>query len=126
MSKEETMTLIIINGNPISTVNPKLEELENVYRHVETGIGNLASRDFYNVVKEAKTIAELERKVRKLKIEGLFKFLYLEAIEELYTKYANETKMTFEASAYEQFFKTTLKDEEDEYARYTSSSKSET
>ena len=126
MSKEETMTLIIINGNPISTVNPKLEELENVYRHVETGIRNLASRDFYNVVKEAKTIAELERKVRKLKIEGLFKFLYLEAIEELYTKYANETKMTFEASAYEQFFKTTLKDEEDEYARYTSSSKSET
>lgn len=120
------MTLIIIDGYGISTVSPKLEELENVYSHVETGIRNLAHRDFYNVVKEAKTIAELERKVRELKIEGLFKFLYLEAIEELYTKYANETEMTFEASAYEQFFKTTLKDEEDEYARYTSSSKSET
>lgn len=120
------MTLIFINGYGVSTVNPKLEELENVYRHVETGIRNLASRDFYNVVKEAKTIAELHSKVRELKIEGLFNFLYLEAIEELYTKYTNETEMTFEALAYEQFFKTVLKEEEDEYARYTSSSESET
>ena len=120
------MTLIIINGRNISTVNPKLEELENVYRHVETGIRNLASRDIFNVVKEAKTITELEWKVRGLKIEGLFRFLYLEAIEELYTKYTNETEMTFEAPAYEQYFKMLLKEEEDEYARYTSSSESET
>lgn len=120
------MTLIIVNGHHISTVNPKLEELEDVYRHVETGIRNLASRDFYNVVKEAKTIAELGRKVRELKIEGLFRVLYSEAIEELYTKYVNKTEMTFEAPAYEQFFKMELKEEKDEYARYTSSSKSET
>ena len=120
------MTLIIVNGHHISTVNPKLEELENVYAHVEAGIRSLATRDFYKVVKEAKTIAELERKVRALKIEGLFKFVYLEAIEELYTKYTNETEMTFKTSAYEQFFKMTLKEEENEYARYTSSSESET
>lgn len=120
------MTLIIINGYGISTVNPRLKELENVYRHVETGIRNLASRDFYNVLKEAKTIAELRWKVRELKIEGIFRVLYSEAIEELYTKYVKETEMTFEAPAYEQFFKMELKEEENEYARYTNSSESNT
>lgn len=120
------MTLIIINGYGISTINPKLEELENVYRHVETGIRNLASRDFYNVVKEAKTIAELEWKVRALKIEGLFKFLYLETIEELYTDFVNNTEMTFETAYHWEAYRIALKQEEDEYARYTSSSESET
>lgn len=121
------MTLIIINGYGVSTVNPKLEELENVYRHVETGIRNLASRDFYNVLKEAKTIAELQSKVRALEIEGLFKVLYLETIEELYTDYTNNIEMTFfvEANHWEAY-RRELKEEEDEYARYTSSSESET
>lgn len=121
------MTLIIINGYGISTVNPKLEELENVYRHVEIGIRNIASRDFFNVVKEAKTITELERKVRELKIEGLFKFLYLERIEELYTDYKNNTEIAFfiEENHWEAY-RGALKQEEDEYARYTSGSKSET
>ena len=121
------MTLIIINGRGISTVNPKLEELENVYKHVEDGIRSLASRDFYNVLKEAKTIAELERKVRALKIEGRFKFLYLETIEELYTDYANNTEIAFfiEENHWEAY-RRALKQEEDEYARYTSSSESET
>ena len=120
------MTLIIINGRGISTVNPKLEELENVYEHVEAGIRSLASRDFYNIVKEAKTIAELERKVRALKIEGLFRFLYLEAIDKLYTDYTKNEEMTFEAAYHWEAYMRALKDEEDEYARYTSSSKSET
>lgn len=121
------MTLIFINGRGISTVNPKLEELENVYKHVEDGIRSLASRDFYNVVNEAKTIAELEWKVRALKIEGLFKFLYLETIEELYTDYTNNTEITFFVKAnYWEAYRIALKQEEDEYARYTSSSESET
>lgn len=120
------MTLIIINGYGISTVNPKLEELENVYRHVEIGIRSLAHRDFYNVVKEAKTIAELEWKVRALKIEGRFRILYLEIIEEIYTEYASRMKIEFDAPDYWQAYKTALKEEEDEYARYTSSGKSET
>lgn len=120
------MTLIIINGRGISTVNPKLEELENVYRHVETGIRNLASRDFYNVVKEAKTIAELQRKVRELKIEGLFRVLYSEVIEELYADFVNDTEMAFETAYHWEAYRIALKQEEDEYARYTSSSKSET
>ncbi|MDU6765768.1 MAG: hypothetical protein E6446_00060 [Gemella haemolysans] len=120
------MTLIIINGYGISTVNPKLEELENVYEHVEAGIRSLAHRDFYNVVKEAKTIAELEWKVRALKITGQFRILYLEMIEELYTEYVATTKMEFDAPAYWQAYKTALKEEENSYARYTSSSESET
>ena len=120
------MTLIIINGYSISTVNPKLEELENVYRHVEIGIRSLAHRDFYNVVKEAKTIAELEWKVRALKIEGRFRILYLEIIEEIYTEYANRMKIEFDAPDYWQAYKTALKEEENEYARYTSSSESDT
>lgn len=120
------MTLIIINGNPISTVNPKLEELENVYQHLEAGIRSLASRDFYNVVKEAKTIAELEWKVRALKIEGLFRFLYLETIEELYTDYVNDAEMAFEVAYYWEAYRTALKQEEDEYARYKNSSECDT
>ena len=109
------MTLIIINGRGISTVNPKLEELENVYAHVEAGIRNLASRDFYNVLKEAKTIAELQSKVRALEIEGLFKVLYLETIEELYTDYTNNIEMTFfvEANHWEAY-RRELKEEEEE------------
>lgn len=120
------MTLIIINGYGISTVNPKLEELENVYDYVEAGIKSLAHRDFYNVLQEAKTISELEWKVRALKITGKFRVLYLEMIEALYTEYAATTKMRFDAPAYWQAYKTALKQEEDEYARYTSSSESET
>ena len=120
------MTLIIINGYGISTVNPKLEELENVYRHVEIGIRSLAHRDFYNVVKEAKTIAELEWKVRALKIEGLFRNLYLEIVEEIYTEYTNRTKIEFDDSAYWQAYGNALKEEEREYARCTNSSESET
>ena len=120
------MTLIIINGYGISTVNPKLEELENVYAHVEAGIRSLASRDFYNVVNKAETIAELEWKVRELKIEGQFRFLYLEMIEELYTEYVSTTKMRFDAPSYWQAYRMELKEEENEYARYTSSSESET
>lgn len=121
------MTLIIINGYGISTVNPKLEELENVYEHVEAGIRSLAHRDFYNVVKEAKTITELHSKVRELKIEGLFRNLYLEMIEELYTDYTNNTEIAFfiEENHWEAY-RRALKQEEDEYARYTSSSESET
>ena len=120
------MTLIIINGRGISTVNPKLEELENVYMHVEAGIRSLASRDFYNVVKEAKTIAELQRKVRELEIEGLFKILYLETIEKLYTDFVNNTEMAFETTYHWEAYMTALKQEENEYAGYTSSSESET
>lgn len=120
------MTLIIINGYGISTVNPKLEELESVYEHVEAGIRSLASRDFYNVVKEAKTIAELQRKVRELKIEGLFRILYEETIEELYTDYKKNKEMTFEVAYYWEAYMRALKQEENEYARYTSSSESET
>lgn len=120
------MTLIIINGYGMSTVNPKLEELENVYEHVEAGIRSLAHRDFYNVVKEAKTIAELEWKVRALKIEGRFRILYLEMIEEIYTSYVTNTEMTFETAYHWEAYRTALKQEEDEYARYTSSSESET
>lgn len=120
------MTLIIINGYGISTVNPKLEELENVYEHVEAGIRSLAHRDFYNVVKEAKTIAELEWKVRALKITGQFRILYEEMIEELYTDYVNNTEMAFETAYHWEAYRTALKQEEDEYARYTSSSESET
>ena len=107
-------------------MSPKLEELENVYSHVETGIRNLAHRDFYNVVKEAKTIAELEWKVRALKIEGRFRILYLEAIEQIYTEYTNRTKIEFDEPAYWQSYKKALKEEEREYARCTNSSKSET
>lgn len=121
------MTLIIINGRGISTVNPKLEELENVYMHVEAGIRSLASRDFYNVLKESKTIAELQSKVRALEIKGLFKILYLETIEELYTDYVNNKEIAFfEEENHWKVYKLALKKEEDEYARYTSSSKSET
>ena len=120
------MTLIIVNGHHISTVNPKLEELENVYAHVEAGIRSLASRDFYNVLKEAKTIAELQSKVRALEIKGLFKVLYLETIEELYTDYTKNKEVTFEAAYHWEAYMKALKQEEDEYARYTSSSESET
>ncbi len=120
------MTLIIIDGYGISTISPKLEELENVYQHVEDGIRNLAHRDFYNVVKEAKTIAELEWKVRALKIEGRFRILYLEMIEEIYTEYAHRTKIEFDAPAYWQAYRKALKEEEREYARCTNSSESET
>lgn len=120
------MTLIIINGRGISTVNPKLEELENVYKHVEDGIRSLAHRDFYNAVKEATTIAELEWKVRALKIEGRFRILYLEMIEEIYTEYVNRMKIEFDTSAYWQAYRNALKEEEREYARCTNSSESET
>lgn len=120
------MTLIIINGYGISTVKPKLKELENVYEHLEAGIRNLAYSHFYKVLSEAKTIAELQCKVRELEIEGLFRILYSEVIEELYTEYVNNAKMYFEIPAYQQAYRLALKEEEDEYARYTSSSESET
>lgn len=120
------MTLIIINGYGISTVNPKLEDLENVYEHLEVGIRSLASRDFYNMLKEVKTIAELQHKVRELQIKGLFRVLYLETIEQLYRDYVNNTEMAFETAYHWEAYRTALKQEEDEYARYKNSSGSDT